>query len=93
MEIWDKQLLECKSNVDRALLARSYTCHAVLLKAFCYDDLDPLVVEEAALNPYSEEHWVKRALVRFPLMDTHSFWKHVRITLLSYKKKLRNKDQ
>ncbi len=74
MEIWDKQLLECKSNVDRALLARSYECHHVLLKAFCYDDLDPLVVEEAALNPYSEEHWVKRALVRFPLLDTPSFW-------------------
>lgn len=75
MERWDKQLSECKTNTDRALLARSYECDPVLLRAFCYDDADILVVEEAALNPYSENHWVKHALTRFPSLDTVDFWR------------------
>lgn len=75
MEDWDLQLSSCKDNIDRAMLARSSDCHEVLLRAFCYDDLDPLVVEEAALNPNSKMHWVKKALERFPSLDTIEFWR------------------
>lgn len=76
MEEWDKQLASCKDNIDRALLARSNECHQVLLRAFCYDDMDPIVVEEAALNPNSKEHWVAKALERFPTLNTPEFWKY-----------------
>lgn len=75
MEKWEVQLTACKDNVDRALLARSSDCDITLLKAFCYDDLDPMVVEEAALNPNTKEHWVERALERFPDLNTPEFWK------------------
>ena len=74
MENWDKQLAACKTNIDRAILAGSLECDPVLLRAFCYDDLDPLVVEEAALNPSSKESWVDKAIERFPDLNTDEFW-------------------
>lgn len=74
MENWDKQLANCKTNIDRAILARSSECEPILLKAFCYDELDPIVVEEAMINPNSEEDWVERACERFPELNTAELW-------------------
>jgi hypothetical protein len=73
---WQDRLGACVNNGDRALLARDLTCDPELLKVFCFQDLDPLVVEEAALNPNSDEPWVAIALDRFPELNNDTFWRN-----------------
>jgi len=72
---WEDRLAACVDNVDRALLARDLTCDRELLKIFCFQDLDPMVVEEAALNPNSDEPWVDIAVDRFPELNNDTFWR------------------
>ena len=72
---WQERLAACNDNLDRALLARDLTCDQELLKVFCLQDLDPAVVEEAALNPNSNEPWVHIAIERFPELNNDTFWR------------------
>jgi len=72
---WQRKLEACENNYDRALLARELDCDLELLRTFCLHDLDPMVVEEAALNANSTEPWVLIALERFPELDNETFWR------------------
>lgn len=73
MKTWQQKLEECESNVDRALLAKDLNCDPEMLKVFCFHDLDPMVVKEAALNPHCHHEWVGKAITRFPEIDTPEF--------------------
>lgn len=69
-------LLEaCKDNIDRAVLAQNINTDPELLECFCLYDLDPMVVEEAMLNPNTEEPWVEKALERFPDFNQQEIYK------------------
>lgn len=74
MNIWDKQLLECKDHIDRAILAKSNYAHPTVLRGFCYDEIEPLVVYEAITNPNTDDEWVADALKRFPEFNNENFW-------------------
>ena len=71
---WEIQLENCKDNIDRALLAQNLSTDPELLKVFCFYDLDPMVVEEAILNPNTEDHWAERGIDRFSQFDSTLLW-------------------
>lgn len=73
MEKWQKQLQEAKTQLDRVLLAQDPECELELLRIFCMYDLDPVVVEEAALHARTEDDWFEVAITRFPSIDTEQF--------------------
>lgn len=67
---WKTQLNNCATNIDRACLAKSADCHPELLRLFLREDLDPLVVEEAACNPHATLEDIHIAKKRFPHINT-----------------------
>lgn len=67
---WKTQLTNCVTNVDRAVLAQDPDCHPELLRLFLREDLDPLVVEEAACNPSATLEDIHIAKKRFPQIKT-----------------------
>lgn len=73
MKTWQQKLDECESNIQRALLAKDFNCEPELLEVFCLQDLDPIVVKEAAANPNCKQEWVDRAIERYPDIDTDQF--------------------
>ena len=84
MNQWTQKLLACKTNIDRCLLAEDPKCEVELLRAFCFEDLDPAVVREAALNPTCPSAFVDRALTRFPELDTDYFRQEQRSRAIEY---------
>ena len=71
---WQQKLESCRDNIDRAMLARSADCDARLLRIFCLEDLDPMVVGEAAANANTDIEYASAALRRYPSLDNVQFW-------------------